>query len=415
MPFRRRPPANDNQVKLVLVTTIPDTLFSMSGQAPYLRARGFDVYAMASPGPRLDDFAASDGATTFGVPMRRSVTPLHDLGAVIRIWRHVWRLRPTIVHANTPKGGLLGVVGARLAGVPIRIYHVHGLRYVTTQGAKRAALRWSEKTACRLANQVLCVSESVRQEMIDDGLVPADKIKVLRSGSINGVDADGSFNPIATRDARGPIRAQHGIPDNALVVSFIGRIVRDKGMVELAEAWTALRDERPDLHLMVVGPFEPEDPVPADVAALFHRDPRVHLTGEVYDTAPLFAATDVFVLPTYREGLPTVLLEAAAMEAPVVATCVPGCVDAVDDGVTGILVPVHDGRALADAIRRYLDDPALRRAHGRAARERVLRDFRPDVIWEALYDEYARLLREHGLAAPGPTIEPGSPTAPSTR
>jgi glycosyltransferase involved in cell wall biosynthesis len=371
-----------------------------------MRIHGFDVYALSSPGERLDDFASSNGVHAVSIPMRRGISPLHDVVAVVRIWRHLRRVRPLIVHAATPKGGLLGMIGARMAGVPVCIYHVLGLRYVTTHGLKRSVLRWTEKASCRLADHVLCVSISLREEMIADGLGPASEteIEVLLGGSVNGVDADVEFDPVRAAGFRGTVRLDQGIPDDDLVVGFIGRIVRDKGMVELARAWTVLRDRHPDLRLMVVGPFEAEDPVPSDVAELFRRDPRVHLTGEVYDTAPMFAAMDVFALPTYREGLPTVLLEAAAMELPVVATRTAGCVDAVQDGVTGTLVPPRDAMALADAIQQYLQDPALRRRHGAAGRARVLREFRREAIWKALYQDYVRLLQERGVQFPkGPT------------
>ena len=173
----------------------------------------------------------------------------------------------------------------------------------------------------------------------------------------------------------------------------MGRVVRDKGLVELVEAWQTLRAERPELRLLVAGDFEPQDPLPPEVEKLLRTDPRVHLTGFVWDMPPLYTAMDVVVLPTYREGFGTVAIEAAAMELPMIATEVPGCVDAVQDGVTGTLVPPRDAATLTEAIRRYLLDPELRRRHGRAGREWVLREFRPEDVWEAQYAEYTRLLQ----------------------
>jgi glycosyltransferase involved in cell wall biosynthesis len=176
------------------------------------------------------------------------------------------------------------------------------------------------------------------------------------------------------------------------VLGFAGRIVRDKGLIELDAAWRMLREEFPDLQLLLAGEFEPQDPIPADVEARLRGDPRIHLAGLVPDMPRFYKAIDVLALPTYREGFGTVLLEAAAMALPVVATRIPGCVDAVRDGETGTLVPSHDAAALADAVRAYLRDPELRRRHGDAGRRRALRDFRPEAMWEALYQEYVRLL-----------------------
>ena len=186
-----------------------------------------------------------------------------------------------------------------------------------------------------------------------------------------------------------------------LVFGFIGRIVRDKGIVELAGAWNELRRIFPDLHLLLVGPAEPQDPIPAEVDHALRNDSRVHFVGEQSNTPPFYTIIDVLALPSHREGFANVLLEAAALELPVVATRIPGCMDAVQDGVTGTLVPPHDATSLARALCRYLRDPALRRHHGAAGRERVLRDFRPEILWQAVYQEYVRCLLRKGLMPQG--------------
>jgi len=179
----------------------------------------------------------------------------------------------------------------------------------------------------------------------------------------------------------------------------VGRVVRDKGLIELVAAWRALREEWPSLHLLVVGPFESEDPIPADVEETLRRDPRIHLAGMVHDMPGIYRALDLLVLPTYREGFGTALLEAAAMGLPVVATRIPGCVDAVRDGETGLLVPVRDAQALRAAIAAYLGDPERRRRHGVSGRRRARRDFEPGRLREALFQEYVRLLGRRGCDA----------------
>jgi glycosyltransferase involved in cell wall biosynthesis len=186
-------------------------------------------------------------------------------------------------------------------------------------------------------------------------------------------------------------RARLGIPQDALVIGFVGRIVREKGAVELATAWKALRDGEPRLHLLLVGRVDTEDAIPGNVLAELRADPRVHFTGVDPNTPPLYAAMDVVALPTYREGFPNVALEAAAMALPIVATAIPGCVDAVVDGVTGILVPARDSPALVRALHAYVGDPQLRALRGAAARSRALSEFRSEAIWEALEAEYHTL------------------------
>ncbi len=401
-----RPPAGTpGRTPLVHITTVPMSLTFLRGQIGFMQARGFDVHVLSSPDKLLTTIAADERVVPHAIPMARRITPLRDLRTVARVWRLLRRLRPAIVHAHTPKGGLLGMIGAWLARTPVRVYHMRGLPFMTATGRRRRLLRTTEWISCRLAQRVICVSQSLRDVAITEGLCSPEKIVVLGGGSGNGVDAMGRFHPAkGAGPDRAAMRARLGIPATALVVGFVGRLVRDKGIVELSDAWQHVRAQVPAAHLLLVGPFEPQDPVPSATVAALHQDPRVHLAGAADDAAPAYRAMDLVVLPTYREGFPNVPLEAAAMELPVVATRIPGCVDAVQAGVTGTLVPPYDAVALADAIERYLGEPALRRDHGRAGRARVLRDFRPEAIWAALYEEYAHLLTKAGIAPPEPAL-----------
>ncbi|HEX9818972.1 MAG TPA: glycosyltransferase family 4 protein [Methylomirabilota bacterium] len=395
---------------LTHVTTVPDSLGFFRGQVDYMQERGFTVRAITSPGPDLRRFAAELHIGITAVEMPRRITPLTDVVAVRAMRRLLHQHRPAIVHAHTPKGGLLGLIAARSAAIPVRIYHMRGLPFTTARGWRRALLRQTERLSCRLATQVLCVSESVRAVAVADRLCDPARITVLGRGSGNGVDAAGQFNPDAFGpEARRETRASLGIREDALVVAFVGRIVRDKGVPELVEAWRSIREANERAHLLVIGPFEPKDPIPAETARAIRADPRVHLVGTTWEMPRWYAATDVVVLPTHREGFPNVVLEAGAMRLPVVATRVTGCVDAVEDGWTGILVPAGQAHPLASAIQTYLSDPALRRRHGAAGRRRVLTHFRPEAVWQALYLEYLRLLDQAGWARGAP---PGMRAAP---
>ncbi len=398
------------RARIVHVMTVPASLYFLSGQVAFMRAQGYDVHAVSSPDPYLELFGAQEGIPVFAVPMTRSITPLEDLRSLRRLWGLLRRLRPDVVHAHTPKGGLLGMIAATLARVPVRVYHMRGLPFVTATGRRRWILRMTETVSCALAHRVLAVSHSMRRIAVAEGVCAAEKIVVLAGGSGNGVDATTRFVPQPPQ-VRCEARARRGIPQDALVIGFVGRLVREKGVVELAAAWQQLRDEDPRLHLLLVGRSETEDAIPAPVLARLRADPRVHLTGVDPNTPPLYAAMDVVALPTYREGFPNVALEAAAMALPIVATAVPGCVDAVEDGVTGALIPAKDARALQEELRRYLADPALRLAHGEAARRRVLKDFRREVIWTGLASVYASLHQAASRRARASTrtLERGEP------
>lgn len=378
-------------MRLVHITTIPESLGFLKGQLGFMKQHGIEIVAISSPGAYLDELGAAQQIETIAIPITRAISPLEDLKTLRALVRTLRELSPTIVHTHTPKAGLLGTLAAALARVPVRVYHLRGLPGLTATGAKAALLRTTERIACAAAHRVIAVSHSLRDVAIDQHLCRPDKITVLAGGSGNGVDSE-RFDPAKHADKRSATRAKFGIPDGARVIGFLGRLVRDKGIVELLAAWKELSAEMPDLHLLVGGMAEERDALPPEVLDALRSDPRIHWKGHDWESPPLYAAMDVVALPTYREGFPNVPLETAAMGLPIVATRVTGCVDAVQDGVTGTLVPVRDAGALAAALRRYLNDPPLRAAHGRAGRERVLLAFRQPVIWRAILDEYRALL-----------------------
>jgi len=384
---------------VVHVTTVPQTLWFLRGQAAFLGERGYEVHAVSSEGDDLTRFAAAEGVTSHAVNMHRAISPLGDLFAITRLYRLFKALKPGIVHAHTPKGGLLGMVAATLAGVPARVYHIHGLPMMTATGMKKRLLWCSEWMSCRLAHTVLCVSRSVRDVAVAHGLVGGEKVRVLCDGSINGVDSAKRFrrDEELLRESQ-RIRAENGIQAHELVVGFVGRVVRDKGIVELEQAWNRVRRDFPSAHLLIVGPQERQDPVPRSVVDRLMSDPRVHMVGQDMNVPRWFGAMDVLALPTYREGFVVTALEASAMELPIVATDVPGCRDAVVNGQTGILVPAYDADALARALSRYLSDASLRMLHGAQGRARCIKLFGPERLWQATVDVYGQLGEDRGVA-----------------
>ena len=387
--------ANRRAFRLVHVMTVAKSLGFLRGQIGFMKERGVEVSAIASPDDGLEAFGRLEGIRTYAVEMPRRITPVRDVVALARLWRRLRRLRPDIVHAHTPKGGLLGTVAAALAGVRIRIYHIHGLPLLTAKGYRKSLLRWSEAAACRFATEVWCVSFSVRYEAVREGLCPSAKIRVLRSGSINGVDSRGYFNPGRFGETdRLEVRRRFGIDPGAPVVGFVGRVVRDKGVRELVKAWKMVRSAIPNARFLVIGEFEEQDSPGRDTIEAMESDRSLCLVGKVTSgMAPFYAAMDLLALPTYREGFPVTAMEAASMGLPVVATRVPGCVDGVEDGVTGTLVPVRDAEALAGALERYLLDEELRREHGAAGRARMTRDFGQAEMWNEVHAQYERLLQ----------------------
>ena len=379
-------------IKLLHVTTVAQSLRFLRGQPQFFAQRGIEMEAITSPGPLVDTMADDLDIPVHTVTMPRQITPIRDLGALTHLIAKIRAIKPDIVHGHTPKGGLLAMLAATAAGVDARVYHMRGLPMETATGLKRTLLQTTETISCALAHQVIAVGHSLRDLAIEDGLCPAAKIDVMGHGSGQGVDADHTFNPHRFDDAhRQQIRHRFGIPHDAVVIGFVGRLVADKGIIELARAFEALRKDHPNAHLLVVGPFEKRDPVPPSTRALLEDDPRVHLTGFQSDVHRIYPAMDLVALPTHREGFPNVPLEAAAMELPTVVSDISACLETIDASRTGLTFPVQDADALADRITTYLDDPELRRQHGQAGRARVQKLFAPHRIWHDLHDVYRQL------------------------
>jgi glycosyltransferase involved in cell wall biosynthesis len=262
----------------------------------------------------------------------------------------------------------------------------------TTNGLKRSLLARAEKMTARAAHGTVCVSESLKKRFLELELSRADKTVVLGPGSSNGVDVD-RFRPREPGEVS-ELREGLGLPPDARVVGFVGRLIKAKGVEDLVEALDALERHVPHLHLLLVGDFEDGDPVSSSVRRKIHEHPRIHVTGFVRDTAPYYGLLDVLALPSYREGFPNVALEAASSAVPVTGYAATGVVDAVSDGVTGTLVPVGDVVGLGVMLEPYLAIPERRQRHGEAARDRVVELFRQELVWQRWVDLYNRLLAE---------------------
>ena len=397
-------PAEENAfpppVRTLLAVTSDLGWAFVGGTVPMLRNAGFDPLLVSAPGERLQRVAQEAGVAAAPIPMRREIAPLSDLRSLWRLYRLIRQSRPMIADVGMPKPGLLGGLAAWLAGVPCRIYTLHGLRLETARAWKRALLMVTERIACACAHRVVCVSPSLRQVAVELRLVSPRKAVILGNGSCGGVDVQRLSPQVANAAVKNRLAERLGIPNHEPVIGFVGRFTRDKGIPELVTAYTQLRQTWPELRLLLVGDFEDGDPVPPGIRQQIETDSHIVCTGFVPDSAPYYGLMDVFALPTYREGFPVVSIEAQACGVPVVTTTATGAIDSIVDGVTGFLVPVGNAQALAARIDQLLRDPPLRAHMGQSGRALAVREFRQEVVGQALLDEYRRLLRSKGLALP---------------
>jgi glycosyltransferase involved in cell wall biosynthesis len=350
----------------------------LRGQLEHFSGHGWDVHLVCGE-PGLEEFAAAEHVAGLHlVPARRDPSP-QDPATLVGLWRLLRRLRPEVVVAGTPKMGVLGTVAAFLARVPRRVYLVHGYRAEGLSGVARQVMVALERLACAAATDVVAVSPSLRRKLSGERITRAARISVLGAGSANGVDL-ARFRPTAPAE-RATARQAHGLPVDARVVCFVGRLTADKGVRALPEVWEEVSAARPDAWLLVVGAADSTDP--ADLAAVdrLRAHPRVRLLGRVEDVETVYRASDVHAMLTRREGLGMVALEAAACGVPTVALAVTGVTDAIRHERTGTLVSPGSPSEVARGVVRLLDDPGLRERFGAAGIARVRADFAQEQVW----------------------------------
>ena len=379
---------------LVHVTTTDISLSLLLG--PQLKAfseAGYDVIGVSSPGPFVADL---DARGIRHIPLThatRKTAPLHDLLAGPELFRLFRRLRPDIVHTHNPKPGIYGRPAARAAAVPVVVNTVHGL-YATSDDRliRRTAVYGIERVAAAFSDIEL-VQNPEDVETLAALRIPRDRLRLLG----NGVDLE-RFGPRpATQQARRRVRAEIGAADGTVVIGAIGRLVWEKGYAELFAAAARLRGQVPEAMVVVAGPSEPGKADAVDAKAVAEAENAgVRFLGYRADVEDVYAALDVYVLASHREGFPRSAMEAAAMSLPIVATDIRGCRQVVEDGVTGVLVEPRNPRDLCNAISRLATDPGLRESMGKRARAKAVAEFDQRRVVEITLQVYSELLAKKG-------------------
>jgi glycosyltransferase involved in cell wall biosynthesis len=393
----------DGNTKVVFVATASQSLKFHKAQAIRMRELGWEVDIISASGPELAEFA-SKGFHTTAIEMHREIAPLEDARCLAQFYRALKASKPQMVIAATPKASLLCVLAARAAGVPRIVFSLFGMRSETLKGWKAIVVRGLERLTARCADITIACSRSLQERAITSGIVDPSATVVLGSGGPSGIDVR-EFQVCAEHTLQAcELRQQYGLHPDDFVIGFVGRLVRDKGIVELAEAFEQICHNRQGVKLVLVGGPEPTDPVPERTLRLLNQNPNVVQVAFTNDVRPWYAAFDAFVLPTYREGLPTVVLEAQAAGIPVVVTRATGTLDAVVEGTTAIVAEARDAESLRRNIELILDDPQGAARRVEAGREFVQREFDEQVVTWHYVNFYQHLARQKPTPASLPSV-----------
>ena len=368
--------------KIIRAATIGMSLnIFCNGLLKELQQEGYDVVALSSPDADLKELGEREGVRTVGVAMERRVSPLKDLLSLIKLVSVMKKERPDMVHSMTPKAGLLCMMAARMANVPVRVHTFTGLVWPTASGLSRKILMMTDKITCACATHVVPEGEGVKQDL--QRCITRKPLKVLGYGNVKGVDLDYWKRTLGAVDSQ------------KFTFVFVGRIVREKGINELVSAFVRLNKEHADIRLLLVGPYEENiDPVLPETKRLIDECEAIEAVGSQKDVRPFYEQSDVLVFPSYREGFPNVVIEAGAMELPSIVTDINGSREIVENERNGLIVPPYDEHALYDAMKWMVEHPNARKRMAENARPMVANRFEQGFVRECLKEYYKSVLED---------------------
>lgn len=386
--------------KLFRITTIPGSLGGLlKGQLNFMNQH-MDVYGVCAEGNgEIFEVGEREGIKVLPVEMTRQITPLKDLKSVYTLYKLLKKHKPHIVHTHTPKAGIVGMLSAWLAGIPLRLHDSVGLPLLEETGIKRKILDFVETLTYSFATHVFPNSFGLREIILKNGYAKAHKLKVLGDGSSNGTNTTFFDKTLINEAELKQLKKELNISKKDTVFVFIGRLVTDKGINELVSAFTQLEQTNHALKLILVGPHEPIlDPLLPETEKAIENSKNIIPVGVKKDVRPYYAIADAFVFPSYREGFPNVVMEACAMELPCIVSDINGNNEIIIHGQNGLIFPPKDTKALLEAMERFLESPdTIFSMDGKASRKQMIEKYDCKKIWEYILKEYHLLLNEKGV------------------
>ena len=375
--------------KIIRTSTVSTSLNTFCRGTLRRLANTYDVVAVSTPDDELREMAQREGIRVIGVPMRRPIAPLRDIVSLWRLIRVFRRERPTMVHSITPKAGLLSMIAAWICRVPVRLHTFTGLVFPTATGLKQRILMLTDRIMCACATHIVPEGEGVKADLINYNIT-RKPLQVLGYGNVRGIDLNHYRRSPEVMTA-----AQSISRSDVFTFVFVGRVVRDKGINELVEAFVRLHQAEPATRLILVGRFEDNlDPVSGKTRLAIERCDAIEAVGSQSDVRPWLAAADALVFPSYREGFPNVVLEAGALDLPSIVTDINGSREIIVHGQNGVIVPPRNAQALLQAMTQFVQNPQATQAMAANARKMIASRFEKSFVEQCLIDYYKEILGE---------------------
>ena len=385
--------------KLIRITTVPISFkVLLKGQLRFMASNGFDVKGVSSEGEELREVHENEGIVMEAINMSRKITPFQDLKSLWEMWNFLRKEKPQIVHTHTPKAGIIGMLAARLAGVPHRLHTVAGLPLMEATGIKRKILNFVEKLTYSSATRVYPNSKGLYDFILQNNFTQSNKLKIIANGSSNGINTI-FFNPEqVTETEKVTLREKLNIQPDDFVFVFVGRIVSDKGINELIKAFselqTAENNQLTGIKLLLVGGLESDlDPLNPETLAEINQNRDIISVGFQQDVRPFFAISDALAFPSYREGFPNVVMQAGAMGLPSIVSDINGCNEIIVEGENGLIIPPKNVEKLKEKMLTLARDKNLYIKLKENSRRMIENRYEQFVVWKALLEEYEGLLQ----------------------
>lgn len=371
---------------IIRASTIPTSLETFCKDTLRELSKNYEVIALSSPGKDLETIGKREGVRTVAIEMQRHISPLKDIVSLIKLIRLMKKERPWLVHSMTPKAGLLCMIASKFARVPNRIHTFTGLIWPTAKGIKQLILIFADKVLCYCATHIIPEGEGVKRDLARMRIT-RKPLHILANGNVRGIDL-----AHYQRNTEVMQKAEKIVNRDLFTFIFVGRIVKDKGITELIEAFIKLHSTRQASRLLLVGHLEQDlDPLPKETITTIETHPAIEAVGKKDDIRPWMAAADTLVFPSYREGFPNVVIEAGAMGLPSIVTDINGSNEIIINRQNGIIIPPHNSDALYLAMKEMLDNKPLRNELAAKSRDLAAKRYDCKIVRKALYDFYASL------------------------